>query len=201
MAVATFYAAPVHSSFHSMCPDVVLATLTVPAISLRALFCLQPKDGTFHLHWELLWLHAVDSQLSNINTPSEINWGPYSVVIDEEILKVWEARWFDGEHCCLKARRFPFQIPPVAFLCGVCMFFPWLREFSVGSSLSSHVPKACLLRWLVMLKCPFRVGVSVQSCFLLLSLCSPVMDWQPVTRVHHQLPSKQAPARLQHWAG
>lgn len=31
-----------------------------------------------------------------------------------------------------------------AFLCGVCMFFPYLRGFSQGAQLSSHIQKHVL---------------------------------------------------------
>jgi len=62
------------------------------------------------------------------------------------------------------------------FLCGVCMFSPAMRGFSLGTLASSHRPKTCMLVLIWVFKLSLEVGVSTHVC---LSLCGPVMDCRP----------------------
>ena len=65
-----------------------------------------------------------------------------------------------------------------AFLCGACMFPLCMHGFSPGTS--SHCPKSCMLGFLASLK--LSLG-GVCGCLSCLSLCGPVMDWQPIQGV------------------
>lgn len=53
------------------------------------------------------------------------------------------AWWCSGEHCRLAAKRFGVWISASAYRCGVCMFSPCMRGFSLGAPVSSHSPKTC----------------------------------------------------------
>lgn len=68
-------------------------------------------------------------------------------------------------------RRFLVQDPKGAFLCGVCMFFPRLHGFSLGTPASSHSPKNMLVSLIGVSKLPSSVsGYLSTSC---LSTCEP----------------------------
>jgi len=68
--------------------------------------------------------------------------------------------------------QFQVQLPPGAFLCGLCMFSPCMRGFSPGSPASSHCHQLICVS-----KLSLEVSVSVCGCLSRLSLCGPVMDW------------------------
>ena len=70
------------------------------------------------------------------------------------------------------------------------MFSTCMRGFSPGTPASSHRPKTCMLGSLVSL------NVIVDGCVSHLSLCGPVMDWQPVQAVPC-IPSNDSWDRLQ----
>lgn len=49
------------------------------------------------------------------------------------------------QRCCLRARTSWLGVQD----CGVCTFFLWTCEFSLGTPVSLHDPQDCVLGWLV----------------------------------------------------
>ena len=122
---------PVHY-FLSECTKLLIWLLLVFLLSLWWIsYFLQPHDGLFPLHWELIRPHAVASQqqLPNANSTLEINSRPFTCLIDEDITK-------NSPHCQWNSFESIVQL----------LLVPW-KEGGPRGKLTYYragIPKPCL---------------------------------------------------------